>query len=257
MVVAISVRGRCESPHAIRIVMGSDDSLGRPASSGDVPPLPLALDEVHVWVVSLDPQSALASRQVAAVTPAERERAGWFQRREHGEQYLLARGALRLLLADYLACDPAAVHFRTGEHGKPFLEHTRLEFNLSHSGSLALIGVTRDRRVGVDVEQIRPTPNLLDVADRICTASELATVKRLPEQDRERVFFAIWTRKEALAKATGEGIAGIFRGGREETLQDGLSWTVSELTDLPGYAACVAAEGSGWRLVRRTPSWKR
>ena len=215
------------------------------------------MDEVHVWVVSLDPQTALASRQVAAVTAAERERAGWFQRRGDGERYLLARGALRLLLGDYLACDPATLHFSTGEHGKPFLEHARLEFNLSHSGSLALIGVTHGRRVGVDVEQIRPMPNLLDVADRVCTADELSMVKRLPDRDRERVFFAIWTRKEALAKATGEGIAAIFRGGREVTLHDGLSWTVSELTDLPGYAASVAAEGSGWRLVRRTLNGNR
>jgi phosphopantetheinyl transferase len=61
----------------------------------------------------------------------------------------------------------------------------------------------------------------------------------------------MWTRKEALAKATGEGIGGIFRRGesRGSALQD--RWTVMELSDLPGYAACVVAEGIGFRLVRR------
>lgn len=208
-------------------------------------------DEVHVWVAHLDPESGESPRRVAATTDAERERASRFHRREDAERYLLAHGALRLVLADYLACDPLVVRFGAHENGKPFLEDARLEFNLSHSGALALIAVAQSRQVGVDVEQLRPMPDLESLAARVCTPGELATLADLAEPHRERAFFAMWTRKEALAKATGEGISAVVRDARHAPADAQDRWTLSEVRDLPGYAACVAAEGAWWQLVRR------
>jgi 4'-phosphopantetheinyl transferase len=211
-----------------------------------------AADEVHLWVADLDPGPAEAARRFAATTGAERERAARFRRPRHAEHYLSAHGALRLVLADALACDPHALRIGTGAGGKPVLEHAPLEFNLSHSGDIALIAVTLARQVGVDVEQLRPLPDLDALAARVCNERELRWIAGLANAHRERAFFALWTRKEALAKATGEGIAGIFRddGAAPADTHDG--WTLVEVSDLPGYAACVAAEGTGWRLVRRT-----
>jgi 4'-phosphopantetheinyl transferase len=209
-------------------------------------------DKVHVWVARLEPESAESPRRLAATTDAERERASRFRRREDAERYLAAHGALRLLLADYLACDPTALRFGARENGKPFLEGACLEFNLSHSGALALIAVARSRQVGVDVERLRPMPDLETVAARVCSPAELAALADLAEPHRERAFFAMWTRKEALAKATGDGIAGVVRAARNALVDAEDRWTLVEVSDLPGYAACVAAEGSDWRLVRRT-----
>jgi 4'-phosphopantetheinyl transferase len=209
-------------------------------------------DKVHVWVANLVPQSGDAACWLAGTTDAERERASRFHRRDDGERYLFAHGALRLVLADYLTCDPLALRFGAQENGKPFVEGAALEFNLSHSGDLALIAVARGRQVGVDVEQLRPMPDLESVAARICTPGELAAITGLPEAHRDRAFFAMWTRKEALAKATGEGIGGVFRQAREAPAEGQDRWTLAEMSDLPGYAACVAAEGAGWELVRRS-----
>lgn len=209
-------------------------------------------DKVHVWVAHLDPASSESPRRLAATTEAERDRASRFHRRLDAERYLFAHGALRLLLADYLTCDPLALRFGTHENGKPFLDGAQLEFNLSHSGALALIAVALSRQVGVDVEQLRPMPDLENLAARVCTPGELATLAGLAEPQRERAFFAMWTRKEALAKATGEGIGGVVRDAGHASAEAQDRWTLSEVTDLPGYAACVAAEGAGWQLVRRT-----
>jgi 4'-phosphopantetheinyl transferase len=233
--------------------MGSDEPLGITSpsrASVDPDPSRLAPDQVHVWVASLDSAAAESPRRVAVTTDAERERAARFHRREDAERYLLAHGALRLVLADYLACDPMTLRFGARENGKPFVENVQLEFNLSHSNSLALIAVTRARRVGVDVELLRPIADLETVVARVCAPDELAMFAGLPRAQHERAFLALWTRKEALAKATGEGIGGVFRDASEPAPEAHGTWTVTELDDLPGYAAAVAAEGAGWRLVR-------
>ena len=210
-------------------------------------------DEVHLWVVDLDASPEHAARRLAATTARERARASRFRLPGAGDRYLAAHGALRLILAGYLAGDPVALRVSADERGKPFLEDMSatgdLQFNLSHSGALALVVVARGRQVGVDVEQLRPMPDLDGVADRICTAAERSTLAALADAHRQSAFFALWTRKEALAKATGEGIGAIARGLDLE--QEGR-WTLVEVTDLAGYAACVAGEGRGWKLVRRT-----
>ena len=209
-------------------------------------------DEVHLWVLDLDPGPTEAARRVAATTGAERERASRFRLPRHAERYLSAHGVLRLILSDVLACDPHALRLAAKPEGKPFLEDAPLEFNMSHSGDMALIAVSSGRQVGVDVEQLRPMPDLASLAARVCNEGELASIMGLAQADRERAFFAVWTRKEALAKATGEGIAAVFRNDGDAPAAMDNGWTLVEVNDLPGYAACVAAEGAGWRLVRRT-----
>ena len=234
--------------------MGPGRALGVTTTEMDrFPELPpLEPDAVHVWMTDCAPESGHRPRLLAATTDAERERAARFHRREDGERFLVAHGTLRLLLAGYLRCDPLTLRFGAHANGKPFVEGARIHFNLSHSGALALIAVARSRQVGVDVEEVRPMPDLDNVATRVCTPGELAVLTSLPEGERSRAFLAMWTRKEALAKATGEGIGGIFRDGRHAPADTHDGWTLIPVSDLPGYVACVAAEGEGWHLVRRT-----
>lgn len=215
----------------------------------DRSPLSLPPDEVHLWTVDVGAGLPDARRRHAATTRAERDRAARLRRPGDGDRFLSAHGALRLILAEYLACDPVALPLGADERGKPLVEGATLQFNLSHSGALALIAVARSRQVGVDVEHLRPIPELDAITARVCTPGELAALAALAEPHREGAFFAIWTRKEALAKATGEGMRAITR----DTIPDVYDrWTVVQVTDLPGYAACVAVEGTGWQLVRRT-----
>jgi 4'-phosphopantetheinyl transferase len=234
--------------------MGPGRALGvtTPQARRSPEPTRLAPDIVDLWVTDFDTESGHRARRLAATTDAERERAARFYRPEDGERYLFAHGTLRLVLADYLRCDPLALRFGVDANGKPLLEAADIQFNLSHSGALALIAVAWSRQVGVDVEQLRPMPDLESVAARVCTPGELATLAGLAQAQRERAFFAMWTRKEALAKATGEGIGGVFRDARQAGMVSHVKWTLADVNDLPGYAACVAAEGAGWQLVRRT-----
>jgi len=204
--------------------------------------------EVHVWIARLDIPTGDLARITAATTRAERAQAARFWRREDGDRYLSSHGMLRLILAAYLACDPLSLQFAVGEHGKPALEDGSLDFNLSHSGDVAVVAAAKNRRVGVDVEQLRlPMPGVDDVAGRVCTPDELAILSGLAQPERTHAFLRLWTRKEARAKATGEGIQGVMRG----VPLDPSRWHVQELTLPAGYVASVAAEGDGWQVVTR------
>jgi 4'-phosphopantetheinyl transferase len=134
---------------------------------------------VHVWVVPLD-------------DPVVRRR------------HELAHAAQDRILAAYLDVDPQALEYATLAGGKPILADGALEFNLSHSGRLALVAVSRDLQVGVDLEHPRSFRNEAGMAQRICTARELA---HLASTTAAEELLRLWVRKEAVAKATGEGLA--------------------------------------------------
>jgi 4'-phosphopantetheinyl transferase len=170
----------------------------------------IAHNAVHVWQTSLHISDAQRDRFYATLSPDERARAARFRFPEHRERFITAHGALRDILSRYLDLPPAELAFTIEPHGKPALAdpaHAWLQFNLSHSGDLALIAVARDRPVGVDVEQMIPPDNFPRLVEQFFSANENAAFRALPESKRAAAFFAGWTRKEAYVKALGTGVS--------------------------------------------------
>ena len=96
------------------------------------------------------------------------------------------------------------------EHGKPGVLTAAgggPRFNISHSGDLALFAFSPDLEVGVDVEQVRARPRLDEIAEKYFSDTEAEMVAGLMDEERDSLFATYWTRKEALYKATGTGIA--------------------------------------------------
>lgn len=116
---------------------------------------------------------------------------------------------LRRVLSRYLDRAPEEVRLANGEHGKPRLaeESDRLAFNLSHSGEIALVAVSRGREVGVDVERVRPERDLVALAERALAPEAAAAVREAAEPERARLFYELWTRHEARLKCLGIGLA--------------------------------------------------
>lgn len=218
--------------------------------------LALGADEVHVWRVPLiQPPGALAAL-AALLSSDERERAARFHFAHHRDAYTVARGALRTLAGRYLGRAPDGLAFGYRERGKPYLvPHGGLEFNVSHSGELALIGFARGRALGVDVERKKPLADLRALARTSFTAAEHAALCALPEGEQTDAFFACWSRKEAFIKATGEGVAqlGAFdvslapgepaRLLRVPDEPGGPRWSLHGLPEIAGYAAALVVEG--------------
>ena len=147
------------------------------------------------------------------LSSTERERANRFASDRDRGRFMAAQGLLRTILGSCLGAQPQRLVIGYSAKGKPSLGGTfancGLEFNLAHSGDLAVFAVARHGVVGIDVEQIRPVPELSTIIERFLSARECAEIKRLSGEQAARVFFRIWTRKEAWLKATGEGISGL------------------------------------------------
>jgi 4'-phosphopantetheinyl transferase len=145
---------------------------------------------------------------------------------------------LRRLLGLYLDRPPEAIELARGEHGKPRLadEPGRLAFNLSHSGTLALIAVCRGREVGVDVERVKPGRDLVAVAERALAPEAAAAVRAAGEGERARLFYELWARHEARLKCLGTGLA-------TRPTWPPAPVAVEALPIDPGYAAAVAVAG--------------
>jgi 4'-phosphopantetheinyl transferase len=138
----------------------------------------------------------------------------------------------------------------------------RLQFNLAHSGDLAICAISCGRRVGVDVEQIRSGFADGTLAESFLAPPEVAALRSLPARGQERAFFTCWTRKEAYLKARGEGLI-VPLDAFEVSLRpedapvlvqtpsdpaEAARWSLFELDIGPGYAASLAVEGQGCHL---------
>jgi 4'-phosphopantetheinyl transferase len=173
---------------------------------------------------------------------------------------------LRQFLACYLHVPAVGIGFDYSESGKPALaaksDTNNIEFNLSHSGKLAVFGITRSVEIGVDVERIDRSVDVSLLSRQILSDSEQRHFAQIPENERVPAFFRHWTHKEAYVKATGEGIGADLAAislewpvaGSDVRLVDrrkeGEScWSLQTLTPEKGYVGAVAVNTS-------TPSYR-
>ena len=221
--------------------------------------------EVRFAFVALDGEPSGDER--ALLDDDERRRAARFVRQGDAHRFTKAHAALRLLLARCLRAKPADVRYEPVP-GKPRLIGASgpLEFNLSHSGALALIAVARERPVGVDVELVRELADLEAIAEGHFAPAEVQALRALPPEQRLTGFFRCWTGKEAVIKATGEGLArplGSFDvdltdpGGPALLRMDGRPGAEAGLR-LQGLAAPAGAVAAGAELHRtgRPSTWR-
>lgn len=206
--------------------------------------LVLGADEIQLWRIDLSGEGDdLHQPSVGLLSADERERMERYRFAVHRRRFAIRRAALRTILAGYLGIDPRSVAFQYSQQGKPELapassgllrqapelvrgpelasapglagtegsatpKHARLRFNLSDSEDLALLGVTWNDAIGVDVEWIRPVAERDAIARNHFSAREYESCMRAPAEERDRVFYNCWTRKEAWLKARGEGLIG-------------------------------------------------
>jgi 4'-phosphopantetheinyl transferase len=227
------------------------------------PGLALGPGEIHVWAVSLDPAPERVELLGRSLAADEWERAKRFRFEKHRRQYVVGRGALRTLLAAYTGTRPELVRFHYGPRGKPFLaspEAGGLQFNLSNSDELALVGLVLGPEIGVDVEYLKPMPDCDQISERFFSESERRVLRGIPFPAKEEAFFNCWTRKEAYLKAVGEGLAAPL-DSFDVTLAPGepprmltlegdaeraARWFFQHFRPAPDYVGAVAIEGGEW-----------
>ena len=171
----------------------------------------LEIGQCHVWVASLTADATELRRLLKTLSPPEHERGERFRFEKDRKAFIQCHGILRSLIGRYLEAKPDELCFSTCGHGKPCLtgppNQLDLRFNLSHSNGMALYAFTRSHEVGVDVEYLRRLTDWRPVVEMTFSTREKAELAALSPEDRLLGFFNGWTRKEAVLKATGEGIA--------------------------------------------------
>ena len=184
--------------------------------NADGAPQPLASPEhgLAIWWCPLARDAAAMPALWATLSPEEVARAGRFGTEALRQRYVVGRAALRWTLARRLGIDPAAVPIRRGERGRPMLDEGRApDFNVTHTLGVALIAHL-DRpgwRVGVDIEGVDRTLSHDALARKFLTAGERSAIAALDDDARRRAFLRLWTCKEAMSKATGDGLSAPFR----------------------------------------------
>ena len=165
-------------------------------------------EEIHVWPVRLRGTNEQLTRCSQALSPAELSRGARFRFDHLRRAFLLAHGCRRKLLAEYLGIAWGEIQFGYGSHGKPYIREPRttLCFNQSDSKEIAVFAFAAGCEIGVDVEAIRRVNDQDEIAGRFFSRDENAELLSMPLSNRSSGFFAVWTRKEAFIKATGQGL---------------------------------------------------
>lgn len=209
--------------------------------------------EIHVWACSLDQSPNCVSLLSKLLTIDELDRASRFNFTRHRNNFIVSRGVLRIILAEYLKICPIEVCLSYGKYGKPELDNKgtlNLFFNLSHSESLVMYAITLNQKIGIDLEAIREIQEIDQIVDQFFSIYEKAEIQKLPPGKQINAFYSIWTRKEAYIKALGKSITIAIDNQTRPTEKPNNNQMISgyRFVEIPinplNYSATIVAEKS-------------
>jgi len=207
--------------------------------------------EVHLWRAR---HAAIKEQlRLDCLDAAEQRRARRLLIPSQRKVFSFARAMLRLVLGAYLSIDPQRLRFATTALGKPYLPGQKIRFSLSHSGDGVLLALAHGADVGVDLEAMGRKLDIDALAVASLSEKEWLGTGAIDGPERRRAVLQQWTRKEALLKAEGSGLA---YDPRDLTISGamavsmaarvrhgGRSWTLADLSIGEAWAASVAVEG--------------
>lgn len=211
-------RGRDAVSESLVLSLDENAASGNSLSAGVDPagaPTPLRLTAptagVALWWCELSAAPARIRAMETWLSTAEIARADRFGTPVLRERYVVGRATLRIILAGVLASTPREVMIVRGERGRPQLgPDPGLDFNVSHTAGVALIGTVRGARVGVDVERLDRQINLPGITRKFLTEAERRALAKLDADSARRQVLRLWTCKEAMSKATGDALSAPF-----------------------------------------------
>jgi 4'-phosphopantetheinyl transferase len=224
--------------------------------------VPLAKGEIHLWLcdyAEIGEEKMDAYRTLLNEKEKQQESRFYFARDRR--RYLATRALVRTVLSRYEPVESKDWVFSVNAYGRPEIDSAgmsdvRLSFNISHTHSLIVLGVTDGRALGVDVENLRAREVSIDVADRFFSAVEVAALAAVPPTRQQDRFFEYWTFKESYIKARGMGLSipldkFSFQYPREGAVQiaihpeladDPKRWQFWQFRPAPEYLVAVCAD---------------
>lgn len=228
----------------------------------DTCPMPQGSGEVALFAIDVGRLHPIQPERTA-LNEDEMARARRFHRAADRDRFVMARHALRLLLARYTG-GAKGVGFKYGAKGKPYIDHyyngLKINFNLSHSAQWVLIGLSLGVEIGVDIEWEDKALDAEGVAKRYFHEEELALLGKARSPDEMRsCFYQLWVAKEAKAKAIGLGLPAVLSESMAmvvgEKSHEDADGCYNFINYFNGYKACCYVDGGckGW-IVRTFPA---
>jgi 4'-phosphopantetheinyl transferase len=214
----------------------------------------LSTNALHLWRIDADMALpdlyAWGERLLSA---AELERARRLRLPKLRRRFVLSHLACRQILGAYLDCKPQAIEFVYSDTGKPGLGAPAggLEFNLSTSGDLTLLGLRLGAPLGVDAELTRRRIELLGIAERMFNPACRERLRQLQGEEQRWAFYAEWTALEARVKRDGRGLAGHRAADGPEILVAHARPRADAICAIAGYQLPATRD---W-VARRWLSW--
>jgi len=231
----------------------------------------LGQEEIDIWTADMDCTEADVQHLAGHLSAGETMRAARFRALRDRNCYVVRRGILREIIAGYMGCGPREVEIQSDSKGKPHVtdeEHeAALQFSISQSEGLAVFAFGRCASIGVDIEKIVDFPEMREVASLNFISAEIKEIDSAHERDRVKTFFKLWTRKEAVLKAKGDGLllplscVDVSTPNEEASIWEtrikgdslGSQYRLMDVMAAPGFAAAVAAvcNGHSFEVVSR------
>ena len=163
--------------------------------------------EIHVWYLDL----GILARSLRIALDGHDDGSG-SSSFTSGQLRFARRFFLRLLIGAYLGIPGKSVRINRSDRGKPVLDASShaeaLHFSMAKSGDRLLAGFSSTHHLGVDLEPAdRSAHDALGVARRYFSGTEAASLSALSGAELDTAFLRTWACKEAVVKASGEGIA--------------------------------------------------
>ena len=196
-----------------------------------------AASDVRIWSCDMDAIQVDDAYIGFVLTAVECERGERFKSDVLRRRYRIGRAATRKILGEWLGEKPNKLDIRVTEQGKPFIPEGPM-FNVSHSERYLMIGVCADMELGVDIETVKPIDDFQSVARRQFSDRERDALAALPEEDRLCGFYRLWTRKEAVAKALGKGLAMDFTSFSVSLAESSQCESIEISATFPSDRAC-------------------
>ncbi len=187
-------------------------------------------------------------------------------------QYLHSRWMLKTCLSSLLKCHPMDLFFQKGPLGKPILDpkiisslgvvSQSIDFNLSHTAEVSLLGISQNKLIGVDVEKLESRKSKKDVARRFFHSTEYEWIQKASsENEKESRFYRLWSLKESIIKTIGGGVfqnindfyleindltqeSKVTINSNKEPWSNKSSWIIYETKELTQHVCSLALYGS-------------
>jgi 4'-phosphopantetheinyl transferase len=166
--------------------------------------------EIHVWKASLENFKPYFYEKLSK---DEKIVANRFRFPRDQYRYITSHYILRHVLGSYINCDASLIEIESTKFGKPFLNpkygNQHVYFNLTHSQDLMCLILSKRYEVGIDLEYMNKEIDWLKIANVYYSNEEVFFLKNMPKSKQLKEFYNLWTKKEAMLKTLGTGLAGL------------------------------------------------